>query len=175
MQKAIFLDRDGVINEVKTDRVRFVNNPDDLYLLDGVGGAIKIFNDANWKVFVITNQGGVGLGYMKEESLQAIHQRMQDDLALSGATIDDIRYCPHKPHANCACRKPKPKMITDLAKDHDVDVKKSYMVGDREPDIKAGEQAGTKTVLIGERLKSDIGADLHFPSLLAFAKWLLGE
>lgn len=172
MHKAIFLDRDGVINEVKTNRVKFVNQPDDFHLLDGVGEAIKQFNDDGWKVFVVTNQGGVGLGYMKEKALEAIHDRMESDLLQFGATIDAIHYCPHKPHANCACRKPKPQMITDLAATHEVDLSVSYMVGDREPDIEAGKHAGTQTVLIGNRLKDDIEANLHFPSLHAFAKWL---
>lgn len=173
MEKAIFLDRDGVINEVKTDRVKFVNQPDDLYLLEGVAEAIKRFNDAGWKVFVVTNQGGIGLGYMKEKALKAIHSKMKSDLAAFGATIDDIRYCPHKPHANCPCRKPKPQMIVDLAEKYEIDIVESYMVGDRKPDIEAGENAGTKTVLVGDRLKNDIGADLYFKDLLEFAKWVV--
>ncbi|HLQ71493.1 MAG TPA: HAD family hydrolase [Bacillota bacterium] len=173
MNNAIFLDRDGVINEVKTSRVRFVNQPADFHLLPGVGQAIKMFNDAKWCVFVVTNQGGVGLGYMKETSLKAIHQKMEADLADAGAKVDAIRYCPHKPHANCACRKPKPQMITDLAVAHDVDVKASYMVGDREPDIEAGKKAGTQTVLVGDRLTHNIGSDWQFPDLLAFATWLV--
>ena len=70
MEKAVFLDRDGVINEVLSKRVKFVNRPEDFYLLDGVGEAIKKINDLNYKVFVVTNQGGVGLGYMAEKSLQ---------------------------------------------------------------------------------------------------------
>lgn len=172
MHKAIFLDRDGVINEVKTDKVTFVNQPDDFHLLDGVGEAVKRFNDAGWEVFVVTNQGGIGLRLMKEKALKAIHDKMKDDLEKFGATIDDIRYCPHKPHANCPCRKPKPQMITDLAEEHDIDITDSYMVGDREPDIEAGKKAGTRTVLVGERLKNDIGADLYFKNLYGFAQWL---
>lgn len=173
MKKAIFLDRDGVINEVKTNRVKFVNQPEDFYLLVGVGRAIKMFNDAGWSVFVVTNQGGVGLGYMEEKSLKAIHQKMEDDLKQSGAKIDAIRYCPHKPYANCACRKPKPQMITDLADRYNVDVTESYMVGDREPDIEAGKKAGTQTVLIGDRLTDESGADLYFSDLHSFAEWLV--
>src|SRR5699024_600254 len=171
MHKAIFLDRDGVINEVKTKRVTFVNNPDDFYLLDGVGEAIKRFNDNGWKVFVITNQGGIGLGYMEESSLKAIHAKMEDDLSAFGATIDDIHYCPHKPYANCPCRKPKPKMITDLAEEYEIDVAESYMVGDRRPDIEAGSQAGTQTVLVGDRSQHEVKADLYFKDLLSFAMW----
>lgn len=172
MQPAIFLDRDGVINEVKTDRVKYVNHPDDLHLLPDVGEAIKLFNDAGWKVFVVTNQGGIGLGFMEEANVETIHRKMEDDLAGFGAWIEAVRCCPHKPHANCACRKPKPKMITDLAVEYDVDVTKSYMVGDRKPDIEAGRRAGTYTVLVGNSDKNDVEADFYFSDLLAFGKWL---
>ncbi|GAB3800919.1 D-glycero-alpha-D-manno-heptose-1,7-bisphosphate 7-phosphatase [Virgibacillus kimchii] len=176
MQSGIFLDRDGVINEVLTDRVKFVNTRADLYLLDGVGEAIKMFNDAGYKVFVVTNQGGVGLGFMEETELLNIHMKMTGDLEEFGAVIDDIAFCPHKPKANCACRKPKPKMIFDLAEKHGINLEKSYMIGDREPDITAGKRAGTKTILIGERTnQQEVGADLCFSDLLSAAQCLLKE
>ncbi|GGJ81773.1 histidinol phosphate phosphatase [Lentibacillus kapialis] len=172
MNKGMFLDRDGVINEVLSNRVTFVNNPSDLYLLDGVEEAIKLFNDMGFGVFIVTNQGGIGLGYMKEDVLRSIHEKMKADLAEFGAVIDDIAYCPHKPHADCPCRKPKPKMIIDLAKKHKINLTASYMAGDRKPDIEAGKQAGTKTILLGARDASATGADRYFPDLLIFAKWL---
>jgi D-glycero-D-manno-heptose 1,7-bisphosphate phosphatase len=173
MLPGIFLDRDGVINEVLTRRVKFVNKPSDFYLLDGVGEAIKLFNEAGYKVFVVTNQGGIGLGYMKEAALEKVHQKMQDDLAEFGASVDDIAYCPHKPHAGCACRKPRPQMLIDLAKKHNIHLDKSYMVGDRDPDIDAGREAGVTTVLIGTREKTSSEADMRFKDLLAFADWLV--
>lgn|SRR5699024_6192618 len=172
MNKGMFLDRDGVINEVLSHRVKFVNKPGDFYLLDGVGEAVKVFNDMGFYVFIVTNQGGIGLGYMREENLKAIHKKMEADLAEYGALIDDIIYCPHKPHGNCPCRKPNPKMILDLADKYAIDLTASYMAGDREPDIEAGKQAGTKTVLLGEKDKAAADADLSFPDLLAFADWL---
>lgn len=172
MVKGMFLDRDGVINEVLSERVKFVNKPRDFYLLEGVGEAVKIFNDMGYHVFIVTNQGGIGLGYMKENDLTAVHSKMQGDLAEFGAVIDDIAYCPHKPHANCPCRKPKPQMILDLAKKYNVDLPTSYMIGDREPDIEAGKQAGTKTVLVGGRDEQEAKANRHFPDLLSFADWL---
>jgi D-glycero-D-manno-heptose 1,7-bisphosphate phosphatase len=168
---AMFLDRDGVINEVLSDRVKFVNKPSDFYLLDGVGEAIKLFNDEGFKVFVVTNQGGVGLGYMKESALSEVHHKMVDDLAKFEAKIDDIAYCPHKPDANCACRKPKPQMLLDLAEKYNVDLTQSYMVGDREPDILAGKEAGVRTILVGDRNETE-DADMFFPDLLAVANWL---
>jgi D-glycero-D-manno-heptose 1,7-bisphosphate phosphatase len=173
MEVGIFLDRDGVINEVLTRRVKFVNKPSDFYLLNGVGEAIKKLNEASYKVFVVTNQGGIGLGYMRETALESVHQKMMDDLAGFGARIDDISYCPHKPHEGCACRKPRPQMLLDLAEKHHIDLENSYMVGDRDPDIEAGKKAGTKTVLVGNREKTFSEADLKFKDLLAFVEWLV--
>jgi len=172
----IFLDRDGVINEVLSHRVKFVNKPEDFHLLEGVGEAVKIFNEAGFKVFVVTNQGGVGLGFMKESALLDVHTKMAADLKAYGATIDDIAYCPHKPKAGCACRKPKPKMILDLADKHQVDLAKSYMIGDREPDIAAGKQAGVKTILIGEWTDlQNVRADMSFFDLLSAASVIVEE
>ncbi|MGM8366552.1 D-glycero-alpha-D-manno-heptose-1,7-bisphosphate 7-phosphatase [Virgibacillus sp. W0181] len=171
MNKAIFLDRDGVINEVLSKRVNFVNTPKDFYLLKGAGKAIKQFNDAGYKVFVVTNQGGIGLGYMSEDSLLAVHDKMVDEVEAYGGIIDDIAYCPHEPHANCACRKPKPRMILNLAKQYNIILAESYMVGDRAPDIEAGRLARTKTVLVGSRDEAT-EADLYFADLLSFSNWI---
>lgn len=172
MNKAVFLDRDGVINEVLSKRVKFVNKPEQMYLLDGVGEGIKLLNEAQFLVFVVTNQGGIGLGYMKEEMLIKVHDKMKDDIRKHGGEIDDIIYCPHKPHAGCACRKPEPEMLHRLANKHQVSLKDSYMVGDRDVDIFAGKQAGTKTILIGDE---EGLADYRFPSLIEAAKWLTKE
>ncbi|MEI3606328.1 HAD family hydrolase [Pseudogracilibacillus sp. SE30717A] len=172
MDKAVFLDRDGVVNEVLSHRVKFVNRPEDFHLLKGVGEAIRKINELNFKVFVVTNQGGIGLGYMKERELRKIHAKMQNDLAEYGAIVHDVAYCPHKPNEGCACRKPKPCMLLRLAKKHQIDLKKSYMVGDREPDIEAGKEAKTITVLVGSRKKENANADLRFTDLLEFANWL---
>jgi len=170
MKPAIFLDRDGVINEVLTKRVKFVNKPQDFYLLDGVGQAIHMLNQAGYPVFVVTNQGGVGLGYMTEKDLQAVHQKMEDDLTKEDAFITEIAYCPHKPHAGCHCRKPKAGMLLTLAEEHHIDMQNSFMVGDRKPDIEAGNAAGTITVRIGDTEK--VPANYHFSDLLSFATWI---
>ncbi|GAA0493821.1 D-glycero-beta-D-manno-heptose 1,7-bisphosphate 7-phosphatase [Salinibacillus aidingensis] len=169
MHAGMFLDRDGVINEVLSERVKFVNQPEDFYLLEGAGEAIRILNEKGYKVFVVTNQGGIGLGYMEEENLHAIHEKMREDLAAYEARVEEIAYCPHKPHDQCACRKPKPKMIEDLAEAYDIDLSRSYMVGDRKPDIEAGQAAGTKTVYVGRR-KKEAQADLYYDDLLSFAR-----
>lgn len=171
MDKAIFLDRDGVINEVLSHRVKFVNQPNQFHLLAGVEEAISTLNKMKYKVFVVTNQGGVGLGYMKESELTRIHEKMKSDLNEYGAFIDDIAYCPHKPTAGCSCRKPEPGMLLRLAEQYNINLSESYMVGDRSPDIEAGKNAGTETILVGSR-KEQVDADAEFQNLLAFANWL---
>jgi D-glycero-D-manno-heptose 1,7-bisphosphate phosphatase len=149
MNKAVFLDRDGVINEVLSKRVKFVSSVKDLYLLPWVAESIKVLNDLNYKVFIVTNQGGIGLGYMSENALAEIHFKLARLLLEEAdAQIDDIAYCPHKPHANCHCRKPKPAMILELAQKHNIDLQQSFTIGDRGTDIVAGRLAGTRTILI---------------------------
>ncbi len=170
MKKAIFLDRDGVINEVLTKRVKFVNHPKQLYFLPGVAEAIKKLNQYFDHVFVVTNQGGVGLGFMKEEQLQKIHHHMIAELKKEGAIIDEAVYCPHKPKAGCDCRKPHSKLIVDLAEKYRIDLSKSYMVGDTDTDIMAGKKAGAKGVFLGE---SDPLADAVFPNLRNAAEWII--
>ncbi|MCD2137655.1 D-glycero-alpha-D-manno-heptose-1,7-bisphosphate 7-phosphatase [Salinicoccus halitifaciens] len=173
MHKAVFLDRDGVINEVMSERVRFVNAPEDFYLLDDVGEGVRKLNEAGYKVFVVTNQGGVGLGFMTEEELHEVHGKMEEELEKHGAFLDDIAYCPDMPQAKSRCRKPAPGMILDLAEKHDIDLSRSFMAGDREVDIQAGKNAGTRTIFIGKD-KKKAGADHQFPDLLSFAGWLTG-
>lgn len=172
MKSAVFLDRDGVINEVLTRRVKFVNKPGDLYFLPGVSEAIKKLNMHFDYIFVVTNQGGVGLGFMKEAQLISIHDHMIAVLKKKGATIHEAVYCAHKPKSGCSCRKPHSKLIEDLAEKYSVDLTKSYMVGDTDTDIMAGKKAGTKAVFIG---KYDPLADASFPDLLGAADWIIED
>ncbi|MEK3934388.1 HAD family hydrolase [Sporosarcina sp. FSL W7-1349] len=172
MKKAVFLDRDGVINEVLTDRVKFVNRPRDFYFLPGVPEAIRRLNAVFDYVFVVTNQGGVGLGFMKEVQLKAIHEHMIAELRKEGAIIHDVAYCPHKPKAGCACRKPNSQLIEELAKKYEVDLSASYMVGDTDTDIIAGKKAGTKGVFLGS---ADPLADAVFPNLAQAADWIIED
>lgn len=172
LKRAVFLDRDGVINEVLTHRVKFVNEPKQFYFLPGVEEAIKSLNEYFDYVFVVTNQGGIGLGFMKEKQLHKIHDHMVAELAKKGATIHEVTYCPHKPKAGCKCRKPNSKMIVDLGKKFKIDLEQSYMVGDTDTDIQAGKKAGTRTVFIG---KHDPLADAVYPNLKEAAQWIIQD
>ena len=145
MTGSVILDRDGVIN----DHQNYVNTPDDFHLFSTAGPSIRRLNDAGFKVYVATNQGGVGLGYMTMSDIQHVHDTMQEQLAVFGATLEDIAVCPHAPHAGCSCRKPKPGMLLQLSETHGFNLKESYMVGDRETDVQAGQRAGCKTIFIG--------------------------
>lgn len=163
MKKAVFLDRDGVLNEVLTSRVKFVNKPNDLYLLDGAAEAVAKLTKAGYELFVVTNQGGVGLGLLKEKNLSKIHDYLDQLLQEKGGRITEFAYCPHKPKAGCECRKPHPGMILDLAERHGLSLEESVMVGDHERDIEAGKKAGCKTVFIGDE---ETAADRKAPSLI---------
>ncbi|WP_210364746.1 HAD family hydrolase [Bacillus sp. REN3] len=162
MKKAIFLDRDGVLNEVLTERVKFVNRPGQLFLLDGAAEAVAELSKAGYEIFVVTNQGGVGLGFMKETQLQEIHGRMIEMIKEHGGEIKEVAYCPHKPKEGCECRKPNAGMLISLANRHNIHLPGSVMVGDHERDIEAGKKAGCKTVFIGTE---ETGADEKAPSL----------
>jgi D-glycero-D-manno-heptose 1,7-bisphosphate phosphatase len=174
VNKAVFLDRDGVINEVLSKRVKFVNKPSDIYYLENVPKAVKILCHAGYKLFVVTNQGGVGLGYLSESGLKKIHNKMKQDIEKEGGRIEEFASCIHKPHEGCACRKPEAGMILRLAEKHDIELKLSFMVGDREPDIEAGKKAGCATIFISNEDPYNI-ADHTFPSLYEAAKWIVAN
>ncbi|WP_223700595.1 D-glycero-alpha-D-manno-heptose-1,7-bisphosphate 7-phosphatase [Sutcliffiella deserti] len=172
MYQGIFLDRDGVINEVLSKRVKFVNKPSDFHFLPGAKEGIRLLSEAGYKLFVVTNQGGVGLGFMDSLALNEIHQFMVKEIKKAGGEIEEVSACIHKPDEGCMCRKPGAKMIEDLAEKYRINLSSSYMIGDREPDILAGKSAGTKTIFIGKETNI---ADYTFPTLLDAAKWLVRQ
>ncbi|MFC5449121.1 D-glycero-alpha-D-manno-heptose-1,7-bisphosphate 7-phosphatase [Paenibacillus aestuarii] len=171
---AVFLDRDGVINECMTSRVRHVNSPNQLHLIPGVSQAIRELRTAGFMIFVVTNQGGVGAGFLKESTLRLIHDRLKDELAKDDAFVDDIAFCAHKPTAGCICRKPEPGMIKDLAKRYGIDLSKSFMVGDMDTDIAAGAAAGVRTIKIGEA-PVNIFADFVTSDLAHAAEFIIAS
>ena len=148
---AVFLDRDGTINEERN----FIRRPEELVLLPGVADAILELNQRDMLICVISNQSGVARGFLTEEDLIPIHTRLQEELAKSDARVDRIAYCPHHPteglppyNTACRCRKPATGMIDDAAQALNIDLTRSFVVGDRLTDIQAGKNAGATSVLV---------------------------
>lgn len=148
---AVFLDRDGVINE----QMGYVNHVSRFVLLPGVAAAIGKLNRAGVLVLVATSQSGLARGYFPASLLHEVHELMRQQLAGLGAHLDGIYVCPHHPEAkealyrqDCDCRKPKPGLVLRAAGELGLDLLKSYMVGDRWTDIRCGAAAGLKTVLV---------------------------
>jgi D-sedoheptulose 7-phosphate isomerase len=163
--RAVFLDRDGVVNElVYYPEMGVIDSPftvDLFHILPGVGDAIRLLKQAGFKVAITSNQPGVAKGRFAEETLKEIDRRMTEELDRHGACLDGIYYCPHHPEgvieryrSECECRKPKPGLLLQAARELAIDLENSYMIGDSLIDIKAGERAGCRTILIG-RLKCD--------------------
>jgi len=165
-RRAVFLDRDGVIN-VKLSDNRYVARVPEFEFLPGVLDALSMLRELGFVLVVVTNQRGIAKGLMTSEDLDRVHGHMAAALGEKGVSLDRIYYCPHEEYENCACRKPKPGMLFDAARDLGLDLAASYMVGDSRSDMAAGRNAGTRTVLIGK--DTDDQADLAFASLLDFA------
>jgi D-glycero-D-manno-heptose 1,7-bisphosphate phosphatase len=142
---AVFLDRDGTLNE----DTGYVHRVEEFRWLPGAISAVRRLNNAGYYVFVVTNQSGVARGLFDEAAVRDLHGWMNEELRRSGAHIDDIRYCPHHPQAAiaayrmaCACRKPAPGMILDLMRSWPVIAEGSIAIGDKERDAAAGRAAG---------------------------------
>ncbi len=148
---AVFLDRDGTINE----QMGYINHISRFVLLPGVAGAIRRLNSLQVPVVVVTNQSGLARGYFPQSLLEAVHEAMQRQLQAEGAHVDGIYVCPHHPEAkearyraNCTCRKPKTGLLEQAARELSLDLPRSYMVGDRWSDLRCGAAAGMATVLV---------------------------
>ena len=140
MNKAVFLDRDGVIIEEE----HYLSDPEKIKLISGAAAAIKRLCDAGFMIVVTTNQAGIARGYYEEADAIRVNERIRELLAADGVRIDGIYLCPHHPDhsGECDCRKPAPGMLLQAAKDLDIDCSISYMIGDKMSDIGAAEAAG---------------------------------
>ena len=154
-QRAIFLDRDGTINSYKG----FLTHPDDFELLPGVAEAIRTINHSGYLCIVVSNQPVIARGDCTFEELQTIHDKMETLLGKEGAFVDGIYYCPHHPDKgfegdrpeykiDCDCRKPKAGLLFQAAKDWNIDLSQSYMIGDSDRDVEAGKNAGCKASIL---------------------------
>jgi D,D-heptose 1,7-bisphosphate phosphatase len=144
--KAIFVDRDGTINV----DVHYLDNPDNFEMYPGVQIGMKKLQEHGFKIIVITNQSGIGRGYLTEEQLSDVHEKMKQEFQKVGVTLDGIYYCPHHPEDKCNCRKPNTGLFEKSLPEHNINVEKSYMLGNSIIDIEAGKRIGVKTVLIPE-------------------------
>ena len=152
MRRAVFLDRDGVLNQ---DPPHYAHRLDQLELIPRSGMAVKILNEHGYMVIVISNQSGVARGYYTEREVFIFNNALLMKIQEFGGAVDAIYYCPHHPNAkiekyrvDCLCRKPGPGMILQAAKEHHIDLQKSYVIGDKLSDIEAGKNAGCQTILV---------------------------
>jgi D-glycero-D-manno-heptose 1,7-bisphosphate phosphatase len=143
-QIAVFLDRDGTINE----EMGYINHLSRFVLLPGIAAAVKRLHDAGLKVVVVTNQSGAARGYFPPSLVEEVHAYLRDLLAREGAHLDAIYTCLHGPRAGCRCRKPQPGLLLQAAADLNLDLERSYLVGDRYKDIQTGANAGAKGILV---------------------------
>lgn len=176
-QKAIFLDRDGTINQY----IGFLRKTKDFSLLPGVSQAIKKINELGYLAIVVTNQPVIARGEVTVDELNTIHMKMETLLGTDGAYLDAIYYCPHHPDKgfegeipelkiDCDCRKPQPGLLLNAANDFNIDLKQSWMIGDSENDVLAGKNASCRTAYIGEK---QCGEDVRVKSLLEFVEEIL--
>jgi len=166
MNRAVFLDRDGVLNELvyytEHGIVDSPFKPEQLKLFPWTGQAIKKLSEAGYKVVIVSNQPGIAKGHFTQVTFEEIRGKMKGELTRQGAFLDGEYYCFHHPEAtvaslreNCECRKPKPGLLLQAAREQDIDLSRSWMVGDGLVDIGAGKSAGCKTILLG-RMKCEL-------------------
>jgi D-glycero-D-manno-heptose 1,7-bisphosphate phosphatase len=173
MKKAAFLDRDGVINQ-RAREGEYTTTWEELHILPDAARAIGLLKRAGYLVVVVTNQRCVAKGLISSSQLEDLHKRMCDGLSREGGMIDAIYYCPHDFAPPCDCRKPKPGMLLQAAREHNIDLADSWMIGDSARDMGAGKAAGCRTIrLLDEGEAPDADADIVAGSLLEAAQKII--
>ena len=145
LRPAVFLDRDGTLIE----DVGYPRDPETVRLVDGAPEALAALRRAGFALVVVSNQSGIGRGFVTREEAKAVHERFLRELRARGVELDDVRYCPHTPEDACTCRKPATGLLLDAARELGLDLARSFMVGDKPDDVEAGRAAGCRTVLLG--------------------------
>jgi D-glycero-D-manno-heptose 1,7-bisphosphate phosphatase len=170
MNRAVFLDRDGTLVYPR----HYPSQPEDLVLYDGIGPQLRALGEAGFKLVVITNQSGIARGYFTESDLERMHDYLCAELATLGVHVDGIYYCPHHTEGtvpglsvDCNCRKPAPGMLLNAAADLDLDLTRSWMVGDILDDVEAGRRAGSRTILVDIGTESSPTSALRAPAYVA--------
>ena len=142
--KAVFLDRDGVINK----EIEYLHKAEDFIFINGVFKSCKYFQSIGYKIIVITNQSGIARGYYSESNFQSLTDWMIDQFTKQDITILDVFFCPHGPNSTCNCRKPKPGMLHKARNKFDINMKASWMIGDKETDVKTANAAGINNTIL---------------------------
>ena len=181
LRPAVFLDRDGTIAE----EVGYLDHISRFRMFPSAAQAIHRLNAAKLPVIVITNQSGVARGYFPESLITAVHELMTTQLAKEGAHVDALYYCPHKEDDACACRKPKPGMLERAAREHRLDLRRSFVVGDRYGDIELAHGIGARAILVrtgygagemqGHSAKWPAPPDYVAENLAEAADWILRQ
>ncbi len=175
MNKAVFLDRDGTINEdsnyvYEIEKFRFIQKAVE---------AIKILKEKGFKVIVVTNQSGVGHGLYSERDVRKVHAYMMKELGKKGVEIDDVLYCPHKRDAGCECRKPNTLMVKKSAKKFNLNLKKCFVIGDKNADVALGNRTGCKAILVktghSGKDKCEAFPDYVTKNIYTAAKWIVKQ
>ncbi len=171
-KRAVFLDRDGVINQTvwKMGKPRAPYTLEEFSFCAGVAEAISFLKEEGFVLVVVTNQPDVARGWVTREAVDLVNNYVSESL-----NLPDIRACFHTDTDRCECRKPRPGMLLEAAKEHNIDLSKSFMVGDRISDVEAGRSAGCRTVLIGEADAEGARPDLVSSSLLLAASWIVAQ
>jgi D-glycero-D-manno-heptose 1,7-bisphosphate phosphatase len=175
--RAVFLDRDGTIME----DANYFGEVERVVLIPGAKQALRRLQDAGYKLFVVTNQSGVGRGYFSREAVEQIHTHLDEQFAEGGVRFTRYYVCPHHPEDNCDCRKPKPKFLREAAAEYGLDLARCFVVGDRPSDIQAGINAGVKTILVltgvGQETlaKNEVHPDHVATEIDKAADWILTQ
>ena len=184
MERIVFLDRDGTLNE----EVCYLHRPEDLRILPGVPKALRMLKKAGYRLVVVTNQAGVARGYYTEEDVKLLHRYMNEILEKDGAGIDAFYYCPHHPEhgigvykKECHCRKPDIGMFEMAASQFPVDRAHSFMIGDKILDVEAGKGFGLTSILVGTgygesergRILGQLPWDFYAADLMEAARWII--
>lgn len=171
MTKAVFIDRDGVLVE----DTGFVHRIEDFKLIKNAIEGLKLLK--SYKLFIITNQSGIGKGVYKLEDFLKFNSHLIKALEKHDIKIEKTYYCPHKPEDNCECRKPKTKFLKDAENEFGIDLEKSFVIGDRKSDMELGINCNCKTIFIANKnsykLKNKIASDYFAEDLLDAAKWVI--
>ncbi|MEJ2560691.1 MAG: HAD family hydrolase [Anaerolineae bacterium] len=144
-RRAIFLDRDGVICENRSDHVKSWN---EFRFLPGAQNSLAALGRLGLPIIVVTNQAIIGRKMVPASVVDDIHRRMVADVEASGGRIDRVVYCPHRPEDRCTCRKPEPGMLLQVADEMDIDLSQSYLIGDAATDLMAGQRVGCRTFMV---------------------------